>query len=221
MAKPEQVESKQQQKEEAQSETSTTLANEALEQAIALRSAQGQSTRLGDASASQYGVDSDDLFDTLGSTKNLRGFGAAATLISSGTSGFAREAANCRDLNYLKNNVYKSWDDVAVSSVRYELEHGSRATSLMSAESSVLSQIKTRGAIRGVGVAALALGGTMATDAYFFSETPRTGLSTVIDAVGLPAIGYAPMNSWAKGASMVGLHAVGRVADHYYSKEKD
>jgi hypothetical protein len=164
-----------------------------------------------------------DAFDVVGS-QSIRGIAAASTLFASGLSGFHTELASMKDLARLRELNPRTWGDTltwnekSLGSVRYELQQH-RATAgayRLQGEQHVLDGIKTRGAIKGVAVGAAALVGTMAVDALVFGDTPRTAESQLVDAIGLPAIGFAPMNPYLKGAAMVGLHTAARLYDKYF-----
>jgi hypothetical protein len=168
--------------------------------------------------------DSSDLFGSIGS-RTMRGIGAGATLYMNGLAGFHRELANMADLKQLQQVNPSRWADTitwnerSLGSVRYELQQNRAAGSWrLQGEDHALERIGARGIAKGVAIGVAALGANMALDVTVFQDTPRTWVSEMADVVGMPLIGIAPINPYAKGAAMVGLHTAGRLYDKYHDK---
>jgi hypothetical protein len=159
-------------------------------------------------------ADDSDTIDPLALLeRNARGVTAAASLGLHTAAGALFEQANFRDLTRLQLANPTAWSTLessALNTVRSQLS--ARGPAALMEEQHVLQGIGMRGALKGAIGAGIGLVGTMAVDAMFFPDTPRT-YSKYTDMAALPLIGLAPMNPYLKAASMIGVHTVGRLLD--------
>jgi hypothetical protein len=170
--------------------------------------------------------DSNDLLDMITDMKVARGLTAAGTLLSSGCAGFLREGATAKDLAFLRHAQPQPWADASrfnestLGSLRYELQRTKGlGPGTIAPQEEALMNIGARGALKGILTGVAGVGATCAVDMMFFSDTPRTGMSTMVDLIGMPMIGYAPINPGLKVLGMAAIHTAGRLYDRYLAKE--